>query len=150
MKTIPLEQWADVLRAQITRLPTATNVVLEGLGEAMERNAKGMIGEYQPDWAPLAESTVEEKKALGYAPPDNPLLRDGDMRESIGHGIVGDMHAGAAVVVVGSPSEVALFQEMGTQDIPPRPFLARAVIEARPLVEKELGEMMVEVLGTVP
>jgi hypothetical protein len=47
-----------------------------------------------------------------------PWLRTGALRDSIGHEVDG------AVAVVGSSSDVAVDQELGTRAIPPRPFLA--------------------------
>lgn len=150
MRTVPLAEWGKVLRAQMERLPIQTNLVLEELGVVAERKAKEMIGEYQPGWAPLAEATVEDKVQKGYAPPDNPLLREGDMRESIGHAVLFGAEFGMAMLVVGSPSPVALWQELGTSRIPPRPFLGRAIIEIEPEAKVALSEMVVKVLSTVP
>jgi phage gpG-like protein len=38
------------------------------------------------EWPPLAPSTIDEKKRLGY--PDTPLVRTGNLRDAIGHTIV--------------------------------------------------------------
>ncbi len=47
-----------------------------------------------------------------------PWLRTGGLRESITHDVDG------AVAIVGSSSDVAVDQELGTHTIPPRSFLA--------------------------
>ena len=72
---------------------------------------------------------MERKEELGYAPPDNPLLRTGDLRSSIEHRVTAVTPLGSAAAIVGSTSEVARYQELGTQNIPPRAFIGRAVAE---------------------
>jgi hypothetical protein len=113
--------------------------LLEHVCKDIEKRAKEKIGEYQgragpfEAWKPLAESTLSEKKALGYAPPDNPLLRTGEMRDSIEHKVVG--HTG----YVGSDSNTALFQELGTVSIPARSFLGGAAFELEPKIRRQIG-----------
>lgn len=53
-----------------------------------------------------------------------PWLQSGALRASIGHDIDG------AVAVVGSSSDVAVDQELGTRTDPPRPFLASTAADA--------------------
>jgi phage gpG-like protein len=104
----------------------------------VEATAKDEIGFYQqavgpfPAWAPLADSTEAEKARLGYE-PDAPLLRKGDLRDSISHQV------GALEAVIGSPDPVALYQEIGTPTIPPRPFLGPAVIHNGERIKRILG-----------
>lgn len=99
------------------------------------RDAKWQIGTYQPAvgpfaaWAPLAESTEAEKSRKGY-PLDAPLLRDGTLRASY----QADVEGGDAVI--GSTSDIALWQEVGTVRIPPRAVLGPAAVSSRkPLME---------------
>jgi hypothetical protein len=101
---------------------------LELAAKRIEATAKNKIGEYQDGvgpfvaWADLADSTEKEKERLGY-PLDAPLLRNGDLRESIGHEV------GPLEAIVGSTEDVMVYQEMGTEHIPPRPVLGPAAIE---------------------
>lgn len=116
-------------------------VVVTVTARAVEK-AKSYIGHQQDGWAPLSEATVEGfrhelgfwirgKRELGFNPPDfEPLHRTGQLEESISgvtEGLTG---------IIGSPDKVALWQEMGTHDarypIPPRPFLARALMMSTP------------------
>ncbi len=113
---------------------------MERAARFLERKAKAAIGHYQEgagelmEWAPLKWSTVEEKERLGYAPPDNPLLRTGEMRASIGHHV-----ESADRAVVGSESEVLLAHELGTKHLPPRSVLGLAALHH--------ADRIVEILG---
>jgi hypothetical protein len=122
------------------KVETLNHRMLEKSAEIIEERAKEKIGEYQDQagpfaaWAPLAESTLAEKEALGYAPPDNPLLRTGEMRDSIEHKVIGDE------AHVGSDNDKALWQELGTASIPPRSFLGGAAFEKEREVVELIGE----------
>lgn len=139
-----------------------SGVVVVAVGRA-ERRARGYIGTYQhedlgpdaPAWEPLSGATlygfhhpragwIAGKEDLGYSPPDRPLERTGELRESISGVAIG--HTG----IVGSPSKKMLWQEMGTPGadypIPPRPVLARAVIETIPDIEVLCGEAAMAML----
>lgn len=95
--------------------------------------AKDLIGRKQSMWDDLAESTINEKRRLGFRGPDfEPLLRTGEMRDSIkgaSRGLVG---------VIGSDDPVLFWQELGTVTIPPRPVTPLAIIEyVSPFLEVE-------------
>lgn len=120
-----------------------------GLEEAavlIENEAKRSIGEYQDAagpfaaWQPLAESTLEQKARAGYAPPDNPLLRTGDLRDSIEH----QVHEEEACV--GSNSDIAMWQELGTNRIPPRSFLGAAAVRKEAEAVKILHKRLVDAM----
>src|ERR1700733_4246166 len=100
------------------RLPHAREVALETACKMIVAEAKSAIGTYTFEWPQLAESTQAERAREGY-PANEPLLRTGEMRDSISYTI--DKPGEEATV--GSTSEIALWQELGTGKIPPRPFL---------------------------
>lgn len=114
-----------VERSAVT--PLSLRAGLKAAAVAVERTAKEEIGHYQPEvgpfpaWEPLAESTVADRVHQGFS-PDEPLLRTGDLKESISHSVEG------LEALVGSTSDVAIYQELGTLHIPPRPFLGSAAI----------------------
>lgn len=116
---------------------------LEKAAKLIENDAKRQIGHYQDavgpfqDWAPLADSTEAEKARLGY-PIDAPLLRDGHLRDSIEHEVSG------LEAVVGSKSDIAVYQEFGTKTIPPRPFIGPAAFKNKEAIQKILGKALVE------
>lgn len=126
----------------LAAMATAVEVVAQQtLGKAarlIEREAKAEIGHYQPAtahfaaWAPLADATVEDRVRKGYS-PDEPLLREGTLRDSIGHQVSG------LEALVGSTSDIAVYQELGTSTIPPRAFLGPAAIRKKEQIEKLIG-----------
>ena len=116
---------------------------LERAAKLIERDAKSQLGHYQdavgpfPDWAPLAQSTEEEKARLGF-PLEAPLLRTGALGESIQHEVSG------LEAVVGSKSDVAAYQEFGTKYIPPRPFIGPAAFKNKDKIQRILGAAVVQ------
>jgi len=117
---------------------------LDRAAKVIQDRAKAILGHYQeegktgpfPPWAQLKQRTIEEKERLGYAPPDNPLLREGDLRDSIEHTVVSTDEA-----AVGSNSIVAVAQELGTsRGIPPRSFLGAAAFQSIEKVGKIVGQ----------
>ena len=79
----------------------------------------GAVGPF-PRWQQLAPATQEERARLGYAPND-PLYRDGTLARSIEFTIQGSTGH------IGSDLDIAVYQEVGTGRIPPRPFLGPAL-----------------------
>ncbi len=135
---------AREMKRNLARLPSAYGVAMEKSALLVETAAKAEIGTYQTSdmgpfnpWPQLAQSTVEEKRRLGYADEenDNPLLRTGEMRDSITH------QANPLEFCVGSPSEILVYQELGTsRGIPPRPVLAPALYRSTPAILKLIGK----------
>jgi len=107
--------------------------------EIIKEDAQKRIGEYQDytgpfnSWAPLAESTMADRVAKGFT-PDDPLLRTGDLRDSIEVTVKGNEAA------VGSVSEIAMYQELGTDNMPPRPFLGPAAFDSKLNIGELAGE----------
>lgn len=130
--------------------------VLTEAAKAIQKGAKEQIGHYLTEddgkfgsWLPLAESTVEDKEKQGYAPPDNPLLREGDMRESIEYTVSG------AEAQIGSNSDIALWQELGTRGpgvsasgyhVPPRSFLGSTAFRLKDKIGQQVGYSIVSAL----
>jgi HK97 gp10 family phage protein len=123
----------------------AESQMLDRIGKQVKKSAKAKIGEYQDaappfaGWAELADSTKADRVRRGY-PEDEPLLRTGEMRESIGHKVRGNE------VTIGSDSDIAVYQELGTEHIPPRSFLGGAMAEELPRLKEILGEGTVAAL----
>lgn len=114
--------------------------MLHVMATYIEEDAKRKFGIYQfgvgpySAWAPLAESTREDRRRQGFE-PDNPLYRTGNLMHSIHHVIQG--HEAA----VGSDDDIMVYQELGTkvdgkQRIPPRPVLGPAAFESVPILKK--------------
>jgi hypothetical protein len=119
---------------------------LETAAEQIEAAAKAKIGDYQGQagpfsaWQSLADSTKDQRVDAGY-PEDEPLLRSGEMRDSIEHKI------GVHEAYIGSNSDIALYQELGTEKIPARSFLGGAAFEQAPKIVEELGIEICAVLS---
>lgn len=114
----------------------------EALAQAatlIKTDARQQIGHYQdavgayPEWAPLAESTEDEKARLG-APADAPLRRYGDLAKSFRSQSVGDNE-----MIVGSIDPNMDWHEFGTSKMPPRPVLGPALLKNIEHIEKLLG-----------
>lgn len=111
---------------------------LHAIGEAVRDTAQEEIGNYQPAvgsfpaWAQLADSTEAEKARLGFR-ADAPLERTGELRDSISYQVEPE------AVVIGSPSDIMLWQEQGTSTIPPRAALGPAAIRNKEVIERAVG-----------
>ncbi len=97
--------------------------VLKGLAEAL--HALDRLDVTQPGHEALGRAaerlTDAVKQALSHLPGEDhatPWLRTGELRNSVTYQIADN------VSVVGSNDPVAVYQELGTSTIPPRPFLA--------------------------
>jgi HK97 gp10 family phage protein len=116
----------------------AEHRALERAAKIVQKEAKEEIGHYQEEagpfvhWAELAESTKEDRVRQGFA-EDEPLLRTGEMRDSIEYRVV------EREAVVGSDSPIAEYQELGTTHIPPRSFLGGAAFRKAEEVAKIVG-----------
>ena len=136
---LTLEGMARIL-TELAVMDGAEKDALEKAAQVVETEAKRVIGTYDYGWAQLAPSTQKDREDKGY-PANEPLLRDGTMRDSIQHKVEGKS------AFVGSNEDIAVFQELGTSRIPPRPFLAGAAMHKGPEVAKIVGETVVGYLS---
>jgi hypothetical protein len=142
--------FAEFLVAMAVVKPAAIRSGLQKSVDMIVRDAKEQIGEYQPkvgpfaSWDELAESTKEDRLRQGF-PENEPLLRTGELRDSI-QGTVGGMTA-----VAGSISQIMVWQELGTestdaegrtsgQHIPPRAVIGPASIRNEKRVVEAIGK----------
>ncbi|MCO4875786.1 phage virion morphogenesis protein [Paraburkholderia caribensis] len=142
MADLTLGQFAQMLMKASEESDAHMHAALERVAEHIEKDAKERIGHYNgavgpfAAWAPLAPSTMQDRASKGY-PADEPLLRTGELRDSIGKEVTHDE------AVIGSDSDVAVAQELGTIDIPPRSFLGAAGAAALPMIQREFGMAIV-------
>lgn len=114
------------------------------IASRIEKDAKGELGTYQSEeypfdaWASLADSTKKDRVRKGYT-PDDPGLRSGEMRDSIGH--LTDRNE----AVIGSRSDHLVWFEQGTLNQPPRSVLGLAAVRSREraqtIIESELQRL---------
>jgi HK97 gp10 family phage protein len=129
-----LASFAAFAAGMVVEVDHAKHEALEKGAKIIEDEAKRVIGTYDYGWPPLAASTVARKGA------DTPLLETGEMRDSIEHTV------GHDEARIGSNNDKALWHELGTSRIPPRPFLMGAAKAKEKEVADLLGHQVVKVL----
>jgi phage gpG-like protein len=95
--------------------------------------AKRVIGVGYPEWPALAPETLAKKMM------NTPLLETGEMRASI------EWNAEGNEGFVGSNNDKAVWHELGTTKIPPRPFLMGAAMR----MEAEIHAMAAKAVMAV-
>lgn len=112
----------------------------------VQREAKESLGDAGL-FEPLAESTQAVRERQGY-PPDEPLLREGVLREHIGREVApGEAEVGVPSAIVTHPYDarprdigmLAEVHEFGNETTPPRPFLSRALIVHEEAIVEAIG-----------
>jgi phage gpG-like protein len=114
----------------------ANHEALEKCGVLIDEDSKKAIGTYDYGWPQLAESTQKQREHLGFTPND-PLLRTGELRDSIQHKVSHDE------VSIGSDNQKAVWHEVGTSRAPPRPFLSETLARKTPEVLDIIGRTVV-------
>lgn len=136
---------ARALERAAAELPLTYAAAMRAGGESVKNDAQERIGHYQAGWDLLQPATVAQKIRMEIAPGgdggDNPLLRTGDMRDSIA------AESTDAGFVVGSAADVLAYQEIGTSRIPPRPVLAPALKHMAPFITTVLGRAVEKTLA---
>ncbi len=131
--------------ADLTKITVGTAIfhheVMEKACVIVEKEAKRVIGTYDYGWAPLAESTKADRTAHGF-PEDEPLLRTGEMRDSIEHHVEEEGLGMTVVGIVGTNNPIAKYQELGTAKIPPRSFLGEAAMHKEEEIHELFGSAM--------
>lgn len=140
MKEFTIPEFVRHIAALSVAMPMAEHHALERAASIVEKEAKDLIGHEHDFWPPLAESTLERKAA------NTPLLETGEMRDSIEHVVVSHKEAH-----VGSNNDKAVYHELGTSRIPPRPFLGRAAMRKADEIAELVGrEMHAHLIGSKP
>lgn len=140
-----LGELSAVLEKNAVKAVVAADVAMGPAARIVQKDAQRRIGEYQgaeggfPAWDELAESTKEDRVRKGYTKND-PLLRSGDLRESI------TTEHSRLEAVIGSKLDIAAYQEFGTNKIPPRPFLGPAAIKTAPKVAALVGGVVISAI----
>lgn len=136
-----LTQFEAMLAKAAAEAPVRLAIGLDKVGALAESLAAHYPGEYQEGWPQLAESTLKDKERKGFAVP-SPLKRTGEMAESYRK----EVEPFELEMVVGSPEKKALWQEMGTSRIPPRPVCEPALKHSLPFAADVFGEIAVSLL----
>ncbi|WP_244127276.1 hypothetical protein [Burkholderia vietnamiensis] len=137
-----LGQFAAHLMTRQAAVALELHAGLVEVANNVRDTARQELGTYQkaigpfPAWAQLKEETQVERVRQGYTAND-PLLRSGEMRDSV-HREVSALEA-----VVGSDDDKAVYHELGTDKVPPRPFLGPAVLHCEEKMRRVLGGALV-------
>lgn len=91
-------------------------------------------------WPELSDATKAEHVRNGYE-ENVPLLASGALRDGIQY------RSSEKSFEVGSDSQIAVYQELGTATIPPRPFLAPALHNKIPSILETVGKAVEKALG---
>lgn len=141
--------FARAMERAAAELEVAYATAMEAGAVLVEATAKAEFGHYQreemgpfEEWAELKDATKQQHiQAIvdGEAAPDagenTPLLVKGDLRDSIKH------DSGERHFIVGSESEIMVYQELGTPEgIPPRPALGPALYRDSEEVANLVGQ----------
>lgn len=151
MKTFDsMEKFAKHLEKVVKSYSRYETKAANFVGLELAKEARDKIGHLQHgnltethaffDWEPLADSTKADKERRGYVVNSdyNPLLRTGELRDSIKH----DFNPITHKLRLGSDDEIMMYQELGTKYIPPRSTLGLTLSQAFPLVSYTFGSML--------
>jgi phage gpG-like protein len=122
-------------------IEVAKKTAIHVMAQMIADEAKRVLGTYDYDWTQLAASTQADRVQAGFA-ANEPLLRTGELRDSIEHKVVSDDEA-----QIGSNLDIAVYQELGTQTIPPRSFLAAAAAHKGEDAAKVAGKIIANAIG---
>lgn len=139
MKLDSLGELAEILEARSAAAVVATRRALKEGAEIVKTEAQGEIGRYQPArgetpaWAPLSPATQEDRVAKGFT-PDDPLLRTGELRDSIEVRPVSDdaMLVGVfnpAMETIAASMEYGYFNVRARKFVAPRSFIRGSAFE---------------------
>ena len=117
---------------------TVVPMAVDHAAKLIEEEAKRVLGSYDYGWEQLAPSTQAERQRLGFTPND-PLLRTGDLKNSIEKTEAQREGPMAVVAYVGSNSPYAAAQELGTATIPARSYLGGATMHEEHAIREETG-----------
>jgi hypothetical protein len=135
-----LESFSKHLNKMIGEYPRYEKKWGDFSAEVLEKEAKDKIGHLQPNWKELAEVTKRQKERLGYVfnADYNPLFREGHLRDSI----KGHYNLANHSLMLGSFSEIMVYQALGTANIPPRDVIGSTMMQAKPQLVVYLGQML--------
>ena len=165
---ITLTQFVGALNRMPMAIDAAARLGLDRAARRIVKEAQHRVGEYQEAegpfaaWSELSEATKEERRRAGYSDND-PLLRDGTLRDAITHTVESGMGKHKATIGVkhamvshGYSSEpvdigmVAAVQERGNAHVPPRSFIGGAGYLLAPVVRDIVGHAVAAAIAGKP
>jgi hypothetical protein len=151
MAVMNLAQAAKMFNEMADAYADDTNKTLQKALDIIKDESQRVIGTYDPlyEWPQLAPETQRERERLGFSPND-PLLRTGELRDSIETEILQRATRDQPVAIgeVGTNDPVAAYQEFGTATIPARSFLERAAVVKLPEIADMAGDRALTIWRT--
>jgi HK97 gp10 family phage protein len=138
---------AELSVIAMREIDVAQKHALKQAANIIKKDARAQIGHYQdgvgdyPAWAPLADSTEDEKARVG-APADAPLERFGDLKKSFKSEFENEH-----TIIVGSIDPVMEYHEFGTSKMPPRPVLGPALFKNIDAIQELVGHTATAVIS---
>lgn len=145
-QNVSLTQMASIFTKAALAMPMASREAIEKAADMVLVQIRSEPGEYQTgsgpfaSWAPLAASTLDDKARKGWPSP-SPELRSGELRDSYEKTIVSNHEA-----AVGSNSDIAVYQELGTSKMPPRSIIGLAGAKKEHEIYEMTGRLFYGVL----
>lgn len=143
MPLLTFEQYADFLAGSAARSVPLIEVGLARVGDHALSLAREYVGREMPSWRPLTPDYVSDKKAAGKTgrvSATDPWLLSGATLESLGAAVDGFS------AVLGAGTDQAVWNEVGTAKMQPRPLLALAMQNAADYAEDVFYEAAVAML----
>jgi hypothetical protein len=113
-----LSQQLRGMRERSQDVSPAWNALLDWFAEQNQAQWLTRGGRYRQPWAPLATSTVDEKFRQGW--PLDPLIRTGELVQSLTHRPLRIEHITGREVRAGTDVPYAKFHQTGTRRMPQR------------------------------
>ncbi|WP_369606283.1 hypothetical protein [Serratia marcescens] len=135
------DELAKALASAAMTMEFQLSLGVKEFAREVEQEAKSELGVYQQAvgpfnaWDALADGTKADRARRGF-PEDQPLLRSGELRDSIQHEVMG------LAAIIGTKSEIGFWQEVGTSTIPPRPFIGPAYVKKVDFLGEEIGRCL--------
>lgn len=127
-------------------IPAAIHRTLTSAAERLQADARAMVGTEPAIWPALATATIAQKQRLGFTghvSPTDPLLRTGQLRESI------TATADPDGITLASSDPVMTFHEHGTARMPARPVLAPTIAASIDEIGHALAGSVAETIRTI-
>jgi hypothetical protein len=135
-----LDKFAKQLEMMVSAYDRKLDLSLNFVGKELVKAAKDKIGHLNdaagefPAWKELAESTKRDKERNDYVfnADYNPLYREGELRKSINYRLNKTLRN--KTLKLGSTSKIMIYQEKGTDRIPPRPVIGPTMFQSIPIL----------------
>lgn len=115
----------------------------EAVGRYMAREVDKQFltrgANFNTRWAPLAVSTVMQKRKAGFSPA--PLIRTGAMKRTFGYPQIAQNTRGS-IATFGSDDDIALFQHGGTKRNGVQHIPARPILKVTPKMRKDVKRIL--------